>query len=112
MSLKSMRHAFHARIYFATWWIQPLPSRFSSMRTPTISLLALLASLSAAACGDKDLVIPTLLAVNPSLDGTVRILDECDPASFNAALGAGTCTRQGTMTLSQFNAELAATFTV
>jgi plastocyanin len=38
----------------------------------------------------------------------VTMLDECDPATFNAALGAGSCTRQGTVTLTQFNAELAA----
>jgi plastocyanin len=80
------------------------------MRTPTI-VLALAASLTAAACGDKDF-LPNLSPVIPNLDGTVSILDQCEPASFNAALGAGTCTGQGTTTLAQFTAELAANHTV
>lgn len=49
----------------------------------------------------------------PLTNGSVSILDQCDPASFNAALGAGTCTRVGgTVTLAQFNAELATTQSV
>jgi plastocyanin len=39
----------------------------------------------------------------------VSMLDQCDPATFNAALGAGTCTGQGKVTLDQFNSELTAT---
>jgi plastocyanin len=35
--------------------------------------------------------------------------DQCEPTTFNAALGAGTCSRQGTMTFAQFNTELNAT---
>jgi plastocyanin len=38
--------------------------------------------------------------------------DQCDPASFNAALGSGTCTKQGTITFTQFNNELSATHQV
>jgi plastocyanin len=45
-------------------------------------------------------------------DATVSMQDQCDPATFNAALGAGSCVRQGSMTLSQFNAELAANHSV
>jgi plastocyanin len=39
----------------------------------------------------------------------VSIRDDCDPASFNAALGAGTCSKQGSTTFAQFNNELSAT---
>jgi plastocyanin len=59
-----------------------------------------LAALSFLACSDS---------ITTTSNAHVNILDECDPASFNAALGAGTCSRQGTMTLAQFNAELNAT---
>ena len=82
------------------------------MRAPTIRLLALLASLTAAACGDDNPTLPGLMPVTPNLDGFVSILDDCEPASFNAVLGPGTCTGQGTTTVSQFSAELAATRTV
>jgi plastocyanin len=37
---------------------------------------------------------------------TLNMLDACDPATFNAAVGPGTCSRQGGMTFSQFIAEL------
>lgn len=62
-------------------------------------------------------IIPALLAVAACDDtsgsnGHVELRDDCDPASFNAALGAGACrhatTSAGT-TLSAFNAELNAT---
>jgi plastocyanin len=46
---------------------------------------------------------------SPTADARVSAQDQCDPASFNAALGAGACTRQGTTTFAQFNAELNAT---
>jgi plastocyanin len=39
----------------------------------------------------------------------VSMQDQCDPATFNAALGAGTCVRQGGVTFAQFNNELNAT---
>jgi plastocyanin len=39
----------------------------------------------------------------------VSMQDQCDPASFNAALGAGACSRQGAVTFAQFNNELNAT---
>ena len=42
----------------------------------------------------------------------VAAIDQCDSASFNAGIGAGTCTRNGSMTLSQFNAELTAQHSV
>jgi plastocyanin len=47
------------------------------------------------------------------LDGgnrlAVEIQDECDPATFNAVLGEGACVGDGTVTFSDFIAELAAT---
>ena len=76
------------------------------MRSSAITVLALLASLTAAGCNKDD------LSLIPRLDGTVSILDQCEPTSFNAVLGAGACTGHGTMTLAQFTAELAANHSV
>jgi plastocyanin len=67
------------------------------------SLLALLAPFALTFCGDKD-----VNAVNPVTNGAVAILDQCDSATFNAALGAGACTRAGSVTFAAFNAELTA----
>lgn len=78
------------------------------MRSPGITVLALLASVTVAGC-DKDNL--SLIPLS-NLDGAVSILDQCEATSFNAALGAGTCTGQGTVTLAQFTAELAANHTV
>jgi plastocyanin len=39
----------------------------------------------------------------------VEIRDECDPATFNAVLGEGACVGDGTVTFTDFIAELAAT---
>lgn len=50
-----------------------------------------------------------------SSGGTIELEDNCEPASFNAALGAGACLHasSGTgMTLTAFNAELNATHAV
>ncbi|MFL5381080.1 MAG: hypothetical protein ACJ8GN_01015 [Longimicrobiaceae bacterium] len=65
-------------------------------------------------------LLPVLLLVAACDSGTdsnatVRLRDDCDPATFNAALGAGTCAHSSGstgMTLSQFNAELTANHTV
>jgi plastocyanin len=48
-------------------------------------------------------------SVAPPANAAVSILDQCDSASFNAGLGAGTCARAGSTTLAAFNAELNAT---
>jgi plastocyanin len=61
-------------------------------------------------------IIPALLLAaacdSTNTNGHVELRDDCDPASFNAALGAGTClhatTSAGT-TLNAFNTELNAT---
>src|SRR3954447_1480973 len=39
-------------------------------------------------------------------DVRVNMLDACDPDSFNAAIGAGTCVRSGGMKFDQFVAQL------
>jgi hypothetical protein len=36
----------------------------------------------------------------------IRLRDDCDPATFNAALGAGACVGNGNTTVDEFNAEL------
>lgn len=38
---------------------------------------------------------------------TVRMLDDCDPATFNAAIGPGTCVGDGDTTFEEFINELA-----
>jgi plastocyanin len=48
---------------------------------------------------------PTISALGRR-DVLVNMLDACDPETFNAALGAGTCLRAGGVQFSQFIAEL------
>jgi plastocyanin len=72
-------------------------------RTLSNTLRILLATGAFVACSDS---------VGPKANATLSIQDQCDPASFNAALGAGTCTKQGIVTFSQFNAELNSTHQV
>ena len=43
---------------------------------------------------------------------TVQLRDDCDPISFNAAIGAGTCVRKGSTTLTEFFDQLAKDRTV
>ena len=50
--------------------------------------------------------------LSPTADAKVSVQDQCDPATFNAALGSGACVKQGSMTLAQFNSELNATHQV
>jgi plastocyanin len=47
--------------------------------------------------------------VTPPANASVTMRDACDSVSFNAALGAGTCTTAGPTTLAAFNAELGST---
>jgi len=51
-------------------------------------------------------------SMSPTADARVSVQDQCDPATFNASLGSGACTKQGSMTLTQFNSELNATHQV
>jgi plastocyanin len=65
--------------------------------------LSLLTMAAAVACSDSN---------SPNVDAQVIAQDQCDPASFNAALGNGACVKQGTVTLTAFNNELNATHQV
>jgi hypothetical protein len=63
------------------------------------------------------LLLSTLLFVSASSASanqqlSVELRDDCDPASFNAAIGPGTCVRQGSTTFAEFNAQLARDKTV
>jgi hypothetical protein len=66
------------------------------------------------ACGDAGAPTDPLREASRELSSSsgqhvshVNILDACDPTTFNAALGAGTCTRPGGgVTFEQFIAEL------
>jgi plastocyanin len=73
------------------------------MRRSYWFLSVALAPLAFVACGDSTGVFT---------DASVSMQDECDPATFNAALGPGTCVRQGKVTFGQFNSELAASKSV
>src|SRR6266550_1658337 len=62
-----------------------------------------LTSIALVACSDS---------ISANANTHVSVQDQCDPTSFNAALGAGTCSKQGNMTFAQFNSELSATHQV
>jgi plastocyanin len=54
------------------------------------------------------LLMPTAGASAASATRQVQMLDDCEPASFNAAIGPGTCIKDGTTTFSEFIAQLLA----
>jgi plastocyanin len=54
------------------------------------------------------LLVPTAGSSAASTTRQVQILDDCDPATFNAAIGPGTCIKDGTTTFSEFIAQLLA----
>ena len=63
-------------------------------------VLATLAVLAVACSKDAQPLSPSVsdgafASIAGGLERAVRLFDACDPASFNAALGAGTCTRNG-----------------
>ena len=64
---------------------------------------ALLACL-VAACGESnDLTEPALVRQTAGgAERRVQLMDACDPATFNAALGPGTCIRNGGVTFDNF----------
>lgn len=73
-------------------------------RCRRIGLIAIaVAAVALAGCNDDDFV--NVLRAN----ARVSMRDQCDSASFNAALGPGTCTRAGSITFAEFNNELNAT---
>jgi plastocyanin len=73
------------------------------MRHVGVTLALLPALLLVAACDNTN-----------GSTGAIQLRDDCDPATFNAALGAGTCQHKSAagVTLSAFNAELTANHTV
>ena len=77
-----------------------MPQNHVPSHVRPILLLVSLAAITVAGCDGSSPV-----AAQPR----VNLQDQCDSASFNAALGAGTCIKAGGITLSQFNAELSAT---
>jgi hypothetical protein len=73
------------------------------MRLPVLASMIPIVAALLTACSDSSAPIVTT---------HVSMIDACDPASFNAGLGAGSCAGAGVVTLSAFNAELNATRTV
>jgi plastocyanin len=53
-------------------------------------------------------LVPAAGSSAASTTRQVQVLDDCDPASFNAAIGPGTCVKDGTTTFSEFIAQLLA----
>jgi len=72
--------------------------RTSSFRTTVLVLVAVVALLSL-----------TVIAGAIQGDKKVRLLDDCEPTSFNAVLGDGACVGNGHTTFDEFIAELAET---
>jgi plastocyanin len=70
------------------------------MHRPLISIGIAVAAIAFIGCSDS---------TSANTNAHVSIQDQCDPTSFDAALGAGSCTRQGNVTFAQFNTELNAT---
>src|SRR4051812_18862949 len=69
------------------------PMRSSTKHVGFLSLAV--AAFAVVGCGDK-----FVNAVFPA-SATVSMQDQCDSASFNAAIGAGTCTKAGSVTLAE-----------
>jgi plastocyanin len=53
-------------------------------------------------------LVPAAGASAASTTRQVQMLDDCEPASFNAAIGPGTCIKDGTTTFQEFIAQLLA----
>src|SRR5215218_1280674 len=53
-------------------------------------------------------LVPAAGASAASTTRQVQVLDDCEPASFNAAIGPGTCIKDGTTTFQEFIAQLLA----
>jgi hypothetical protein len=72
--------------------------------------LAVLVSVVGVALATT-LVAPTGAGADDGPGGDakrVRVMDDCDPATFNAAFGDGTCARPGNTTVDELLAQLAA----
>lgn len=66
-----------------------------------LPLAVLVLPLALTFCNDDNNFVPVA-------NGNVSIQDDCDSATFNAGLGAGTCTTAGGTTFAAFNTELTA----
>ena len=82
--------------------------------TPVLAAVAIAAIQAACSgTGSEPLAVPTApAAARGGVAGgnlgprRIEILDACDPTSFNAAIGAGTCSRPGGMSFDTFIAQL------
>jgi plastocyanin len=76
------------------------------MESPRIHLkrrLAMVAGIAALL-----VVVPAAGSSAASAPRQAQALDDCDPATFNAAVGPGTCVKDGSTTFSEFIAQLLA----
>ena len=69
-------------------------------------------ALMGVAVASQLLVACSNSSSDPLVIPHVSLVDQCDSASFNAAIGAGTCKINGSTTFSQFNTELTAQHSV
>lgn len=74
-----------------------------SLRIHLMRRLAMVAGLAALL-----VLVPVAGASAASATRQVQALDDCDAATFNAALGPGTCVKNGGTTFSEFIAQLLA----
>jgi len=74
-----------------------LKRRLAKRRLATVAGIAVLLVL-----------VPTAASSAASATRQVQVLDDCDPATFNATVGPGTCVGDGTTTFSEFIAQLLA----
>lgn len=78
--------------------------------------LAIVAVLAVACSHDAQPLSPSVggsvFAVAGGLERIVKLFDACDPATFNAILGPGACTRNGGVTFQNFIDELTRTRSV
>ena len=68
--------------------------------------LAVSLSVTALLLGTAVLAAPSAGAREDGDSQRVRLIDDCDPATFNAAIGPGTCVKQGDTTFTDFLAQL------
>ena len=85
---------------FIVFSITALAVACESRNSPPVAPSTLQRSDAAAT-----MATPTLMAATAA-QHAVTLFDACDPDTFNAAVGAGACTRQGGVTFENFVAEL------
>ena len=78
------------------------------MESPRIHLKRGLATVAGIVALLLLVLVPAAGASAASATRQVQVLDDCDPATFNAAIGPGTCIKDGTTTFSEFIAQLLA----